>query len=105
MGAVEASTAQRYRQLGAQDAIIAQQNQGQYLQTLSSLGQAEAAAEQYNKLTPYERKIAEMQALSASALQNQFAITQAGINQGQVNQQLAMDGAGIMAQTAPMFIP
>ena len=104
MGAVEASTAQRYRQLGAQDASIAQQNQGQYLQALSSLGQAEAAAEQYNKLTPYERKLAEMQALRASALQNQFAITQAGIDQGQANQQLAMDVAALGLEAAPMFI-
>jgi len=104
MGAVEASTAQRYRELGAQDATIAQQNQGQYLRTLSNLGQAEAAAEQYNKLTPYERKLAEMQALRASSIQNQFAITQTGIDQGQANQQLAMDVAALGVEVAPIFI-
>ncbi len=94
----QATTAQSYRNLNAQDAMMAQANQTQYLQSLSGLGQAEANAEQYNVLQPYAEKQAEMMALMGSADQNQWGVFQQQIAQGQANQQLAMDSLGMATQ-------
>lgn len=108
-GTVASSTAQQYRQLNAADAAMAQANQAQYLSALGALGQAEAGAEQYNVLLPYEQKVAEMQALSGSAIQNQQAAQmfayQAAMNRRQQNMDLAGDALKAGADIATAFIP
>jgi hypothetical protein len=99
---VQQSTANQYRGLNAQDAAMAQQNQGQYLNALGSLGQAEGQAEQYNKLLPYEQKLAEMQALRGSSIQNQQAALgfnyQDASNTYQSNMNLLGAGIGAAGQ-------
>lgn len=76
LGNTQASTAQSYRQLAAQDAAIAQQNQGQYLGALEQLAGAEARQEQFNVVDPYyedfNRLYLEKQAMEGAAIQNRF---------------------------------
>lgn len=107
-GNIQSSTAQQYRQLNAQDAAMAQANQGQYLGALSALGQAEAGAEYYNQLMPYEQKVAEMQSLRGSALQNQYGSLMFGyqdtMNRRQAGMNLAGQAIGAVAQAAPSII-
>tara|TARA_R110000803_G_scaffold12293_4_gene35662 strand:+ start:94 stop:1089 length:996 start_codon:yes stop_codon:yes gene_type:complete len=102
LGGTQATTVNAYRGLAAQDAQMANNNRTQYLNSLGTLGGLEGQAEQYNTLLPYEQKLSEMQAMQAAALQNQWGMYQSQIAQGQVNQQLAMDGAGMAIQAAPL---
>lgn len=94
LGGAQASTAQQYRQLNAQDSAIAQQNQGQYLNSLSALGQAEANAEQYNTLLPFEQKSAEARAYEAAALGTQYQSLYFPYQDASQRQQTAADITG-----------
>lgn len=99
LGNTQASTASAYRNLAAQDAAIAQANQAQYLGALGGLAGAEAGAEYYNELLPYEQKQAEMQALQGSGLQNQYGAYNFAYQQQMNQQQAAMNllGSGLGA--------
>ena len=98
LGNTQASTAQAYRELAAQDAAMAQQNQAQYLRSLGSLGAAEGVAEQYNQLMPYQEKQAEMQALLGSSTNNQMAQLQFGYQNAAQTEQMMLDLASTAAQ-------
>lgn len=94
LGTTQASTTNAYRNLAAQDAMIAQQNQAQYLGSLGQLAGAEAGAEYYNQLLPYEQKVAEMQALQGAGLQNQFGMYNFQYQDKMAKQQAAMNLTG-----------
>lgn len=94
LGGIQSSTAGQYRQLNAQDAAMAQQNQGTYMNALGALGAAEGQAEQYNTLMPYEQKVAEMQSLKASSLGNEYQNLYFGYQNAAQNQQAALDFGG-----------
>lgn len=98
LGATQASTAQSYRNLAAQDAAIAQQNQNQYLRSLSNLSQAEATQEGFNVIAPYQEKQAEMQALLGSGIQNQMGMLGFNYQNAAQNQQMLMDLGATAAQ-------
>ena len=100
LGNTQASTANAYRNLAAQDAAIAQQNQAQYLGSLSNLGAAEGMAEQYNELMPYQEKQAEMQALLGSTVQNQMGALGFDYQRAAQNEQMLMDVGSTGAQLA-----
>jgi hypothetical protein len=90
------STAQAYRNLSAQDAAIAQQNQGRYLGALGALGMAEGAAEQFNEIQPYQQKLAEHQAYLAAGPQQQYQNLMFNYQNQMQQQQMAMDLLGSM---------
>lgn len=94
---------QGYQQLASQDAQMANNNRSQYLGQMGNLASLQGQAEGYNVLMPYEQKMQEMQALKASSLNNQWNMYQQQIAQGQANQQLAMDAAGMAVQAAPLL--
>jgi len=94
LGQTQASTAQSYRQLNAQDAMMAQGNQQQYLAQLGQQGMLEGQAEGYNVIQPYEQKVAEMQALLGSSQQNQYNSLNFDYQQQLAQQQMMMDMAG-----------
>lgn len=94
LGGIQSSTAGQYRQLNAQDAAMAQQNQGTYMNALGALGAAEGQAEQYNTLMPYEQKVAEAQSLAASGINNQYGLINFGYQNAVNNRQAGLDMAG-----------
>lgn len=98
LGNTQASTAQAYRGLAAQDAMIAQQNQGQYLNSLSALGAAEQNAQQFNEIQPYYEKMQEMQSLAGAGQQNQMAQLMFAYQQAAQGQQTAVNLLGTGAQ-------
>tara|TARA_R110000868_G_scaffold48754_4_gene157886 strand:+ start:6750 stop:7730 length:981 start_codon:yes stop_codon:yes gene_type:complete len=89
--AAQTTTAQSYRNLNAQDAMMAQANQGQYLGAVTNLGIAKGNAEQYNELLPYQEKVSEMQALRGVSEQNQWTMTQMEIDNAIYQNQQVMD--------------
>jgi len=91
IGNTQASTAQSYRQLAAQDAAIAQQNQAQYLGTLGNLSGAEARQEAFNVIAPFQEKQAEMQALLGSSIQNQMGMLGFNYQNAAQNEQVMLD--------------
>ena len=96
----QTTTAQAYRNLNAQDAMMAQANQGQYLGALTNLGTAKGNAEQYNELLPYQEKVSEMQALRGVSEQNLWTMTQMEIDEAIYQQQMAMDIAALGVEGA-----
>lgn len=104
LGQTQASTAQAYRNLATQDAMMAQQNQGQYLGALGQLGVAEGMAEQYNELMPYEQKLAELQALMGAGQQNQMNAQQQQYMMAMANRQLGADILGLGVQAGSMAV-
>lgn len=108
LGSTQASTARSYRDLAAQDAAIAQQNQNQYLRSLSNLSQAESRQEGFNVIAPYQEKQAEMQALLGSGIQNQMGMLGFNYQNAAQTEQMLMDlgaTAGQLAATGGMSAP
>lgn len=100
IGDIYGNQQQAFGQLNAQDAAMAQQNQGQYLDTLTNLGAAEGVAEGYNKILPYEQKLAEAQALKASSLGMKYQSLYFPYQVDRADQQLALDLVGAGGQAA-----
>jgi hypothetical protein len=94
LGGIQSSTAGQYRQLNVQDAAMAQQNQGRYMNALGALGAAEGNAEQYNTIMPYEQKVAEMQALKAGSMGMEYQSLYFPYQRAAQNQQAALDFTG-----------
>lgn len=110
LGGTQASTAQSYRNLAAQDAMMAQQNQAQYLGALGNLAGAEARQEQFNEVDPYyedfNRLYMEKQAMEGAALQNRFGAANYNLalqqQRNQATQQGIQDLSGSLTTLAGM---
>jgi len=101
MGNTQASTAQAYRGLAAQDAAIAQQNQGQYLGALGQLAGAESRQEAFNTVDPYyedfNRLYMEEQAARGAAMQNRMMGANYNLMLQQQRQQATQQGVADLA--------
>lgn len=96
------TTAQQYRALNVQDVAAQQAAQQQYLGALGALAGAEARAEAYNVLTPYEQMVAQQQALEGASIQNIMGGYQTGYDIAATKRQqnVELAGAGLQAVTA-----
>jgi len=94
VGQIQGQAADASQQLAATDAQLAQQRK---LSIGQALAQAEAEAEAYNQLLPYEQKLAEYQSMLGASMQNQMLGAQLQTQRGAQNLQMGMDlfGAGI----------
>lgn len=100
LGTTQATTAQQYRDLNAMDVEMARQNQMQYLNALAGLTGAQTRAEGYNTLLPYEQKVAEMQSLLGSSIQNRFGSLSATYEDEAQKAQMMVDAITSSTQVA-----
>jgi hypothetical protein len=100
-GMVQGQTNQAYRDLNSQDAQMRMNNT---MQVGVQLARAEADAEFYNKLTPYEQMVQQYQALLGASQQNSMLATNMQAQRGQANAQVGMDiGGSIMGLGTAML--
>ena len=94
VGQIQGQAADASQQLAATDARMEQANR---LSIGQALAQAEAEAEAYNELLPYEQKLAEYQSMLGASQQNQMLAANLEAQRATQNAQMGFDllGAGI----------
>lgn len=91
VGQIQGQAADASQQLAATDAQMEQANR---LSIGQALAQAEAEAEAYNQLLPYEQKLAEYQSMLGASQQNQMLAAQMISDRAAQNAQMGMDIGG-----------
>lgn len=91
IGQIQGQAADASQQLAATDAQMEQQ---QRMSLGQMLAQAEAEAEAYNKLLPYEQMLAEYQSTLGASMQNEMLAAQMKSDRAAQNMQMGMDIGG-----------
>ena len=100
IGQIQGQAADASQRLAATDAQMEQQQRMSLGQMLS---QAEAEAEAYNKLLPYEQMLAEYQSTLGASQQNQMLSAQMRSNRAAQNAQIGMDIGGSLIGVSGAF--
>lgn len=101
VGQIQGQAADASQQLAATDAQMEQANR---LSIGQALAQAEAEAEAYNELLPYEQKLAEYQAMLGASQQNQMLAAQMRSDRAAQNTQAGMDIGGSLIGVSGSFV-